>query len=68
MVINTPAFVILPGSGTVTPPRILVLFLIDFSETIHISVSNKLGNVPADGALVTDIGVNFTIVQMYFKP
>jgi len=31
-------------------------------------VSNKLGNVPADGSNVTDIGVNFALVQMYFKP
>jgi peptide/nickel transport system substrate-binding protein len=31
-------------------------------------VSNKLGNVPADGSLVMDIAVNFAVVQMYFKP
>ncbi len=31
-------------------------------------VSNKLGNVPADGTDVTDIGVNFAMVQMYLKP
>ncbi len=31
-------------------------------------VSNKLVNIPADGANVTDIGVNFTLAQAYFKP
>ena len=30
-------------------------------------VSNKLGNVPADGTNVTDIGVNFAMAQMYLK-